>query len=123
MRTPVPHVTVEIRDVEHRQLVAAIEVLSPTNKRREGRREYLERRERFLDSDVHLLEIDLLRKGRRVPMEESSPSLPISSSSAVPNSAPVTEVWPITSGSAPCPESPCRCSGATPTRGWTCSWP
>src|SRR5262245_4885998 len=70
VRAAVPHVTVEVRDVEHHHLVAAIEILSPTNKRREGRREYLGRRDRFLDSDVHLLEIDLLRKGRRVPMEE-----------------------------------------------------
>src|SRR5579885_1096203 len=76
MRTPVPHVTVTIRDVEHHHLVAAIEILSPTNKRGEGRREYLRRRDRFLGSDVHLLEIDLLRKGRRVPMEEPLPPAP-----------------------------------------------
>ena len=95
MRTPVPHVTVQIRDVERHHLVTAIEILSPTNKRREGRREYLRRRDRFLDSDVHLLEIDLLRKGRRVPMEEELPRLPTSSSSAVPTRAPLTEVWPI----------------------------
>ena len=31
--TPIPHVTLEIRDTAHRQLVTAIEVLSPTNKR------------------------------------------------------------------------------------------
>ena len=31
--TPVPHVTIEIRDAAHRQLVTAIKVLSPTNKR------------------------------------------------------------------------------------------
>src|SRR5262249_3761683 len=48
MRTPVPHVTVEIRDVEHRHLVTAIEILSPTNKRGDGRREYLRRRDRLL---------------------------------------------------------------------------
>ena len=36
IRTPVPHITVEIRDVAKRQLVTAIEVLSPTNKRGEG---------------------------------------------------------------------------------------
>ncbi len=33
MPEPVPHVTVEIRDADERQLVTAIEVLSPTNKR------------------------------------------------------------------------------------------
>src|SRR5262249_46036951 len=39
--TPVPHVSIEIRDRAHRQLVTAIELLSPTNKRGEGRDEYL----------------------------------------------------------------------------------
>jgi hypothetical protein len=37
MPEAVPHVSVEIRDTAHRQLVTAIEVLSPTNKRGEGR--------------------------------------------------------------------------------------
>ena len=32
---------VEIRDVEHRQLVTVIEILSPTNKRGDGYKEYL----------------------------------------------------------------------------------
>ncbi|MEW5985459.1 MAG: DUF4058 family protein [Chloroflexota bacterium] len=41
MPMPVPHVTVEIRDTAHRQLVTAIEILSPTNKRGDGREEYL----------------------------------------------------------------------------------
>jgi hypothetical protein len=95
MRTTVPHVTVQIRDVERRHLVAAIEILSPTNKRREGRREYLRRRDRFLDSDVHLLEIDLLHKGRRVPMEEKLPPAPYFVFLSRAEQAPVTEVWPI----------------------------
>ncbi|HZW29467.1 MAG TPA: DUF4058 family protein [Isosphaeraceae bacterium] len=95
MRTPVPHVTVTIRDVEHHHLVAAIEILSPTNKRGEGRREYLRRRDRFLGSDVHLLEIDLLRKGRRVPMEEPLPPAPYFVFLSRADQRPVTEVWPI----------------------------
>ncbi len=95
MCAPVPHVTVEIRDVEHRHLVAAIEVLSPTNKRGEGRREYLRRRDRFLDSAVHLLEIDLLRKGRRVPMEEALPPTPYFVFLSRADQTPLTDVWPI----------------------------
>jgi hypothetical protein len=95
MRTPVPHVTVKIRDVERRHLVAAIEILSPTNKGRGGWREYLQRRERFLDSDVHLLEIDLLRKGRRVPMEGELPPAPYFVFLSRADQRPVTEVWPI----------------------------
>jgi Protein of unknown function (DUF4058) len=95
MRTPVPHITVVIRDIEHHKLVAAIEILSPTNKRGEGRREYLRRRDRFLGSDVHLVEIDLLRKGRRVPMEESLPPTPYFVFLSRAGQRPFTEVWPI----------------------------
>src|SRR5881396_2152160 len=62
--TPIPHVTIEIRDTAHRQLVTAIEVLSPTNKRGDGRQEYLAKRRRILLSTAHLLEIDLLRQGQ-----------------------------------------------------------
>jgi hypothetical protein len=95
MRTPVPHITVKIRDVERRRLVTAIEILSPTNKRGIGRREYLRRRERFLDGDVHLLEIDLLRKGRRVPMLEDLPDNPYFVFLSRADQRPVADVWPI----------------------------
>lgn len=63
-----PHVSIEIRDVARRQLVTAIEILSPTNKRGEGRLEYLAKRRRLLLSTAHLMEIDLLRQGQRVPI-------------------------------------------------------
>jgi hypothetical protein len=95
MRTPVPHVTVEIRDIEHHHLVSAIEILSPTNKRGDGRSEYLRRRDGFLGSDVHLLEIDLLRRGRRVPMEEELPRAPYFVFLSRADQRPFTEVWPI----------------------------
>jgi hypothetical protein len=47
------------------QLVTTIEVLSLANKRRGsiGRREYLKEQREILDSDVNLVEIDLLRGG------------------------------------------------------------
>src|SRR5262249_19160790 len=70
----VPHVWVEIRDTAHRKLVTAIEFLSRTNKRGAGREEYLEKREKLLLSTAHLMEIDLLRRGRRVPMQEPLPA-------------------------------------------------
>jgi len=74
--TPIPHVTIEIRDTANRQLVTAIEVLSPTNKRGDGRQEYLAKRRRILLSTAHLLEIDLLRQGQRVPMQKPLPAAP-----------------------------------------------
>ena len=73
MPESIPHITVEIRDTEKRQLVTVIEVLSPTNKSCEGRQEYLRKRNRILFSSVHLLEIDFLRTGLRVPMQRDLP--------------------------------------------------
>ena len=45
-----PHYWVEIRDVKRRKLVTAIEILSPFNKRGEGRVEYLRKRAAILKS-------------------------------------------------------------------------
>jgi hypothetical protein len=62
----------EIRLLPGHELVTVIEVLSPSNKRdgAEGRQEYLKRRNEFLRSQVHLVEIDLLRGGLRAPTDQ-----------------------------------------------------
>jgi len=64
-----------IREQESREVVTVIETLSPANKRRggEGRREYLRKREEVLDSETHLVELDLLRGGERLPVVGSLP--------------------------------------------------
>jgi Protein of unknown function (DUF4058) len=93
--TPIPHVTIEIRDTANRQLVTAIEVLSPTNKRGDGRNEYLAKRRRILLSTAHLLEIDLLRQGQRVPMQKPLPRAPYSIILSRVERRPMTEIWPI----------------------------
>lgn len=90
----VPHVTIEIREARQRKLVTAIEVLSPTNKRGQGYREYLEKR-RLLQSTAHLLEIDLLRAGRRVPMQKPLPSAPYFVFLSRAERRPIVETWPI----------------------------
>ena len=60
---------VEIRDRESRRLVTVIELLSPSNKRATGDRDqYLSKRSDLIASPTHLVEIDLLRGGRRMPM-------------------------------------------------------
>jgi hypothetical protein len=59
-------VTVEIRDAGKNELVTSIEILSPVNKREPGLTKYREKRKRLYDAGVHLLEIDLLRRGTRV---------------------------------------------------------
>lgn len=95
MPEAIPHVSVEIRDTSQRQLVTAIEILSPTNKRGEGRREYLTKRQRILLSDVHLMEIDLLRTGERVPMQQALPHQPYFVFLSRAEERPLTDVWPI----------------------------
>jgi hypothetical protein len=95
MPVDVPQITIEIRDVANRELVTAIEVLSPTNKRGAGYREYLDKRWRLLRSRAHLIEIDLLRLGQRVPMEQSLPPAPYFVIVSRAERRPIVEVWPI----------------------------
>ncbi len=91
----VPQVSIEIRDVAQRELVTAIEVLSPTNKRGEGYREYLDKRRRLLYSTAHLIEIDLLRKGRRVPTQARLPAAPYFVFLSHAERRPIMDVWAI----------------------------
>lgn len=60
----------EIRDSEHRRVVTLIETLSPSNKRDggDGWHEYLKKRTEILRSPSHLVELDLLRGGTRMPI-------------------------------------------------------
>ncbi len=58
-----------IRERETTEVITVIETLSPANKRPggDGRRQYLEKRESVLASRTHLVELDLLRGGLRLP--------------------------------------------------------
>ncbi|MCO6492615.1 MAG: DUF4058 family protein [Phaeodactylibacter sp.] len=56
---------VEVKDRKNNQLITAIEILSPVNKRRPGLAPYREKRERLHYAGVNLVEIDLLRRGER----------------------------------------------------------
>jgi hypothetical protein len=91
----VPHSQVEIRDLKDRRLVAAIEFLSPTNKRGPGRRQYLRKRLQILRSTAHLIELDLLRHGRRLPWSLKPPpaSYYVYVSRATTRSE--IDIWPI----------------------------
>lgn len=95
MPEPVPHLWVEIRDARNRKLVTAIEIQSPTNKRGVGRKDYLKRRRRYLESSAHLLEIDLLRRGKRVPMRGTLPCGAYFVFLSRVEKRPVTDVWPV----------------------------
>ncbi len=92
---PIPHVSVEIRDVARRRLVTCIEVLSPTNKRGTGRDEYMAKRLEILSGSAHLFEIDLLRAGTRFPTSDPLPAAPYFVFISRAERRSKAEVWPI----------------------------
>jgi hypothetical protein len=57
-----------------RTLVAVIELLSPENKAEPGFRQYLAKRNALLRSPVHVVELDFLLGGHRLPMEHPLPA-------------------------------------------------
>ena len=65
---------IEIRDTENQYLVTVLELLSPSNKNAGYDRDaYVAKRRQYLLSDVNFIEIDLLRGGPRMPIEELTP--------------------------------------------------
>ncbi|MGL5065616.1 MAG: DUF4058 family protein [Microcoleus sp.] len=59
----------ELREVGTNRVITVIEILSPKNKRTgKGREEYENKRQEVLRSASHLVEIDLLRAGRPMPV-------------------------------------------------------
>jgi len=92
----IPLLGVEIRDVANRRLVTAIEILSPVNKKGQGFEDYVEKRTDLLQTDTHLLEIDLLRGGQRIPLVGGElPPAPYYIFLSRSNRRPHTEVWPV----------------------------
>lgn len=90
-----PTYSLEIRATNTKSLVTAIEILSPANKRGKGQEQYEEKRENILRSHTHLLEIDLLRKGKRVPMERPLPDVSYFIFLSRVEQRPLTDIWPI----------------------------
>jgi hypothetical protein len=86
---------VEIRDRQSRELITVIELLSPSNKKPGGDREqYVAKRRQLLASSVHFVEIDLLRGGPRMPVED----LPDCDYCVLVSRAeerPDAEIWPL----------------------------
>lgn len=91
----VPHQRIDIRDVSNRRLVTAIEFLSPSNKRGAGRKKYIRKRNKLLESSAHLMEVDLLRHGKRPPMVEQYPAGSYFVLVSRAERRPATDVWPI----------------------------
>jgi hypothetical protein len=91
----VPLLSVEIRDVAERRLVTLIEILSPVNKRGHGFGEYAERRLEIMQTATHLLEIDLLRRGRRIQLVGEPPPAEYYVYLSRVQRRPYTQIWAI----------------------------
>ena len=64
---------IEILRRPERSVVATLELLSPSNKENPGRALYLAKRNALLRADVHLVELDLLLGGLRLPLAAAYP--------------------------------------------------
>jgi hypothetical protein len=77
-QVPVTMIFIEIKEVGSGRLVTAIEILSPVNKRpgHDAHADYAEKRRAFMRGAVNLLELDLLRRGARFPIQGELPDAP-----------------------------------------------
>lgn len=64
---------IEVRRMPDRELVTAIELLSPANKYGEGVGAYRSKRHELVAGGVHVVEIDLLRRGTRTSLARPLP--------------------------------------------------
>lgn len=105
LRVPAKTQRIEVRKVDTDALVTVIEILSPTNKRfgSEGYEAYTQKRIDLINSDVHLIEIDLLRRGNRWPTDPVLPDAPYFVFLSRANHRPEVEVWPLTFRETPPP--------------------
>ena len=109
----------EIRDRDTRQLITVVELLSPSNKYRgPDREQYLGKTRQLLQSNVHFVEIDLLR-GRPADAVAQTAGVRFwrrpQPGRAAPESRGVADPGCATG----CRSSRCRCGKAIPTRPWT----
>ncbi len=86
--------SVEIRDTAGNRLVASIEILSPVNKREPALASYRQKRQRLYRANVHLLELDLLRRGTRPFARPRLPEVPYCVALTRAR-AKYIEIWPV----------------------------
>ncbi|WZO99083.1 DUF4058 family protein [Isosphaeraceae bacterium EP7] len=85
----------EVRDRQGRELLTVIELLSPSNKKRgENHEQYPAKRRELLRSPTHLVEIDLLRRGRTMPPDDR-PRCDYSVLVSRAERRPAVDFWPI----------------------------
>jgi hypothetical protein len=97
------------------RLVTCIEILSPSNKQsgNKGWELYLRKRNALLLGKANLVEIDLLRGGRRMPMVEPWPKSPYYLLVGREDRAPSCRVWPVYFNQ-PLPQIPVPLAGPDP---------
>jgi hypothetical protein len=96
LEVPMRLASVEVREAGVDTLVTAIEILSPINKRSgRERQKYLRKRRELLRSEVHVIELDLLRGGERSPLEIAVPPASYYVTLARIEHRPYVDVWPI----------------------------
>jgi hypothetical protein len=97
MQIPTRLARLEVRAVDAGTLVTIIELLSPANKREgaDGAAAYEQKRQQVFRSDVHLMEIDLLRGGKRPRLVQALPAAPYFIFLSRANRRPEVEVWPL----------------------------
>ncbi len=105
------------------RLVTRIEVLSPANKKPNftGWDQYQRKRQgMFLGHSANLIEIDLVRGGRRMPMVDSLPTSPYMILVSRKEEMPYCQVWDA-HFDRPCRQFLCRFPGPIPMRRSICS--
>lgn len=87
--------TIEIRDTANNDLVTAIEILSPVNKRGQNLTQYQLKRAKLREAGVHLVEIDLVRRGQRPFQHPRIPDVPYLITLTRASSL-KADLWPLT---------------------------
>ena len=91
---PTRLVTVEVHDIAQKTLVTSIEIMSPANKREPGLQAFVSKRDELRLADVHILEIDLLRRGQRTWSDARVEAAPYMAALVRAGNLQV-ELWPI----------------------------
>lgn len=99
---------VEVRTASDGELVTVVELLSPNNKApgHEGRRAYLTKRQELLETPVHLVEIDLLTGGERMPLAGPWPPCAYAILVAPGNRRPTADLYVVPHPADPLPTIP-----------------
>ena len=97
MEVPTEYARIEIRTMLDHILVTVIELLSPANKRPgvDGADTYHKKRQELLRSTVNILEIDLLRGGKRPQVAHNLPDAPYFVFLSRAHRRSFVDVWPL----------------------------